>query len=56
MVPGPGNYNPKVELNGKGTYSFAKFRNSGAPFFPKAGRDCNLDNSATRKSKPDLNG
>lgn len=51
IVPGPGNYNPKGEMDKRGNYSVARFRNSGAPFFPKAGRDTNLDNSKTRKSK-----
>ncbi len=51
QVPGPGNYNPKIEMNDKGNYSLARFRNSGAPVFTKAGRDTNLDNSKTRKSK-----
>ena len=51
MVPGPGNYNPKMELDGKGTYSLARYRNSGAPIFTKAGRDTTLDTSVTRKSK-----
>lgn len=51
LVPGPGNYQPKLDLDKKGNYSFYRYRNSGAPVFTKAGRDTNLDNSATRKSK-----
>lgn len=51
LVPGPGNYTMKLEMSNKGVYQVAKFRNSGAPLFGRAGRDTNLDNSATRKSK-----
>jgi hypothetical protein len=50
LVPGPGVYQPKLDFSNKGTYSVAKFRNSGAPLFSRAGRDTNLDTSATRKS------
>jgi Sperm-tail PG-rich repeat len=50
-VPGPGNYHPKGDMDRRGNYTVARFRNSGAPFFPKAGRDTNLDTSKTRKSK-----
>lgn len=50
-VPGPGNYNVGNEFNEKGNYKLAKFKNSGAPVFTRAGRDTNLDNSTTRKSK-----
>ena len=49
--PGPGNYNTKMEMNNKGTYSCAKYKNSGAPLFTRANRDTNLETSATRKSK-----
>lgn len=51
MVPGPGNYAVKLEMNKRGNYSAAKFRNSGAPLFGRAMRETNLDTSATRKSK-----
>jgi hypothetical protein len=52
-VPGPGNYTMKMEMNKKGTYSVAKYRNSGAPLFGRAQRETNLDTSVTRKSKYD---
>ncbi len=51
QIPGPANYQPKLELNNKGQYTFYKFKNSGAPVFPKSVRSTNLDNSVTRKSK-----
>ena len=41
----------KLEMNKRGNYSVAKFRNSGAPLFGRAMRETNLDTSATRKSK-----
>ena len=50
-VPGPGLYQLKLDLNGKGNYSFARYRNSGAPVFTKGKRDTNLDTSVTRKCK-----
>lgn len=51
QVPGPGNYTLKLEMNGKGNYSLAQFKNSGAPLFGRSQRDTNLDTSVTRKSK-----
>ena len=50
-IPGPGMYTPKLETNSRGQYVFQKWKNSGAPVFPRAQRTTNLDTSATRKSK-----
>jgi hypothetical protein len=50
-IPGPGLYQPKLELNVKGSYPLARYRNSGAPIFTKGKRDTNLETSVTRKSK-----
>ena len=49
-MPGPGNYEQKLNLNKTGNYTFYKWRNSGAPLFSKATRKVDLDTSATRKS------
>ena len=50
-MPGPGNYDQRLNLNKTGNYSFYKWRNSGAPLFSKASRKVDLETSATRKSK-----
>jgi len=54
-IPGPGMYKPKLDLNLKGSYPLARYRNSGAPIFTRGKRDTNLDTSITRKSKQFLN-
>ena len=51
QVPGPGNYDHKLQFSSNGNYYISQWRNSGAPMFPKANRKVSLDNSITRKSK-----
>ena len=51
-MPGPGQYTPSTNLNKTGTYFYKKFKNSGAPIFPKASRLVTLDMSETRRITP----
>lgn len=51
-VPGPGQYDPKTDVNANGTYFVDKFKNSQAPVFPRQSRLVTLDISETRKITP----
>lgn len=51
-VPGPANYQPKLNLDSKGAYAYSKWKSSGAPMFTKASRQVDLDTSRTRKMTP----
>ncbi len=50
--PGPGNYQPKLNLDAKGSYAYSKWKSSGAPLFTKATRRVDLETSKTRKITP----
>lgn len=51
-MPGPNAYNPNLSQNEKGNHFYSKWKDSGAPVFSKAKRNCNLETSQTRKITP----
>ena len=51
-IPGPGQYDPKTNVNPNGTYFVDKYKNSQAPVFTKQSRLVTLDVSETRKITP----
>lgn len=51
-IPGPGQYDPKTEVNSQGAYFLDRLKNSCAPIFTKQQRLVTLDPSETRKITP----